>query len=273
MLKKIILKKFLGKGDTMFKLFPAVFESVWKRKETKLFLMFSSYSILYLLGSFFGSSNFMKISVVPGYELSYLSFFGMMISSAESFILPTIAMCFLIISVFKKEIDDHTMFLYKDLNKNDIFGAKYLSLIIIVSIYFTLSALVSLGVYYGRVAYMDIGANIFFDQTLELSLHSLTSLFSLFMKSLFAVTLGTFACIHFKNGTTLLISIISTIVMMFASVMGGYFSLVFPNGYIRLVEEGSLGIAVSFIGPIGIVLIYTVVLNYFSSKKFSSLEF
>lgn len=257
----------------MFKLFPAVFESVWKRKETKLFLMFSFYSILYLIGSFFGSSNFMKISVEPGYELSYLSFFGMMISSAEGFLLPVITLYFLIISVFKKEIEDHTMFLYKDLNKNDIFGAKFLSLIIIVSIYFILSALVSLGVYYGRVVHMDIGANIFFDQTLELSLHSLTSLLSIFVKSLFAVALGTFASIHFKNGMTLLIGIISTIIMMFASVIGGNFVLLLPSGYVRLVEKGNLGVILSFVGPIVVVLIYTVILNHFSSKKFSSLEF
>ncbi len=44
-------------------IFSAVFEAVWKRKETKIFLVFALYPLIYFVASFFGSSNFMQINI------------------------------------------------------------------------------------------------------------------------------------------------------------------------------------------------------------------
>lgn len=44
----------------MKQIFSAVFESVWKRKETKIFLLFSLYPLVYWVTSLFGDSNFMQ---------------------------------------------------------------------------------------------------------------------------------------------------------------------------------------------------------------------
>ena len=46
----------------MKQIFSAVFESVWKRKETKIFLLFSLYPLVYWVASLFGDSNFMQIT-------------------------------------------------------------------------------------------------------------------------------------------------------------------------------------------------------------------
>ena len=48
----------------MKQIFSAVFESVWKRKETKIFLLFSLYPLVYWVASLFGDSNFMQIKTL-----------------------------------------------------------------------------------------------------------------------------------------------------------------------------------------------------------------
>ena len=59
----------------MKQILPAIFTSVWKRKESKIYLLFVLFPVIFLLASFFGKSNFMQISVigdnrVSGYSLS-----------------------------------------------------------------------------------------------------------------------------------------------------------------------------------------------------------
>lgn len=108
----------------MKQILPAIFTSVWKRKETKIYLLFVLFPVIFLLASFFGKSNFMQISVIGDNRVSGIAFLDMMISSADSFILPTLAIYFLTISVFRREIDDHTMFLYRDLSRKNIFFFK-----------------------------------------------------------------------------------------------------------------------------------------------------
>lgn len=90
----------------MKQILPAIFTSVWKRKETKIYLLFVLFPVIFLLASFFGKSNFMQISVIGDSRVSGIAFLDMMISSADSFILPTLAIYFLTISVFRREIDD-----------------------------------------------------------------------------------------------------------------------------------------------------------------------
>ena len=89
----------------MKQILPAIFTSVWKRKETKIYLLFVLFPVIFLLASFFGKSNFMQISVIGDNRVSGIAFLDMMISSADSFILPTLAIYFLTISVFRREIE------------------------------------------------------------------------------------------------------------------------------------------------------------------------
>ena len=257
----------------MKRLFPAIFESIWSRKETAIFLLFAIYPLLYLIGSFFGSSNFMQITIVSGHELSYLSFLGMMLYSVDSFILVILALYFLVLSVFQRELDEKILFLYKDLNKKAIFWSKYLSLLVLVCLFFIIFALISLSVYYGRVIHMDIGANLFLDKTTEETIYSLSALFSLILKMIFSLTVATVAGLYLKKGATILIAIVLAIVMTIASTVGGIFGLFFPNGYVAFVENGSQGIVLSFIGPILLSLFYIFLLTRLGIKRFACQEF
>ena len=251
----------------------AVFQSVWKLRETKILLLFALYPTLYLIGSFFGESNFMQISVEPGHELSYLSFLGMMLLSVDGFILPTLAMSYLTITVFRKEVDQHTLFLYKDIKRERVFVAKYLSLLAIVALYFLLFALIALAIYYGRVAHMSIGANLFFDQSLEQTLFSLASLLAIVMKMCFALTVLTLVSLFVPTASTMLTALLLTITMLVTGVLGGWVGMLFPNGYTAFVEMGEQGVWLAFAGPILVTIAYTIIGTSMGAKKFARLEF
>lgn len=254
----------------MKNIFPAVFSSVWKRKETKIYLIFAFFALVYLVSSFFGNSNFMKITVLDGGGLSNLSFIDMMINSIDGFVLPTLAIYFLTISVFKKEVDEHTMFLYRDLSRTKVFIAKYISLILVSVIFYLLFFAVSTGVYYSRVIHMPIGSGEFLESTLSENLPLVLDILSFFMKDILSITVAAVVSLYFGTGATMVTAVVMTITMMITPIIGGLVAMLFPNGYLSLVETSA---AIAFAGTVGITLLYAIPLIGIGIKKFKSLEF
>ncbi|MFX4014685.1 hypothetical protein ACJBZ1_10590, partial [Streptococcus suis] len=78
-----------------------------------------------------------------------VDFTNMMVSSADSFNIPSLTLYFFAISVFSKEVDEHTMFLYRDLGRNQIFWSKYLGLLATIVIFYRLFFVTSAFVHYG----------------------------------------------------------------------------------------------------------------------------
>lgn len=54
----------------MKQIFPAVFRTIWKRKETQVYLLFTLFPFIYLVTSFIEGSNFMQIHAGEGYKVS-----------------------------------------------------------------------------------------------------------------------------------------------------------------------------------------------------------
>lgn len=256
----------------MKQIFSAVFESVWKRKETKLFLAFSLYPLIYLIASFFGQSNFMQIANADGIKVGYLDFADMMLNSMDMLILPTLALYFLTISVFRREVDDHTMFLYKDLNRKNIYLAKYFSLIIILTLYFVLFFLTSLLVHYTRVAHLDFGTYRFMSDTLYYTLLELLSMFTIFLKGIISISVASLVSLRYGTGATMTTAIVFTIVMMIMPMIGGPMAMLFPSGYKQFIETVP-DMWIGFVGPLVLTSLYVVLGNILSLKKFKHLEF
>ena len=244
----------------MKQILPAIFTSVWKRKETKIYLLFVLFPVIFLLASFFGKSNFMQISVIGDNRVSGIAFLDMMISSADSFILPTLAIYFLTISVFRREIDDHTMFLY-------------LSLLSILVLFYILFTCVSTTVYFTRVVQFPFASNTFFDNDLSITLSTLEDIFGIFLKDIFSVTVASVLCLYLKTGSTIVVAIILTIASMMTSMIGGGIAMLFPNGYNRLLNDDILSTPQAFLGALGITIVYAFILLIIGSKKFQNLEF
>lgn len=257
----------------MKQILSAIFTSVWKRKETRIYLLFVLFPFLFLLASFFGKSNFMQISVVGDYRLSGLAFSGILLSSVDSFILPTLAIYFLTISVFRREIDDHTMFLYRDLSRKKIFFSKYISLLSILVLFYLLFIGVSTTIYFTRVVQFPFASNTLFDKDLSTTFSTIQEIFGIFLKDVFSVTVAAVVCLYLKTGSTIVVAIILSITTMITSMIGGGVAMLFPNGYNRLLSDGILSTPQAFLGALGITLLYTCILLVIGSKKYSHLEF
>ncbi|WP_368849451.1 hypothetical protein [Streptococcus handemini] len=146
-------------------------------------------------------------------------------------VLPTMALFFLTISVFKREVDDHTLFLYKDLNRKQIFWAKYWSLIVMIHIFLGISFLVSLGVFYTRVIHMDFATATFFHSSVADTLASATALATISLKAVVSMTIASVLCFYWNIGATMVSAIALSIVRMITTATGGPIGLLFPTGY------------------------------------------
>ena len=254
-------------------IFPAVFESVWKRKETRIFLAFTFLPLLYFVASFFGNSNFMQISLVDDYKVGYLSFLDMMVNSADTFMLPILALYFLTISIFKREADDHTLFLYKDLKRSDIFWSKYISLLLILLIYLGLFAVISLLVHYGRVAHLEFGSARLFEDTLHNTLVTFFTIGTFVLKGVFSISVATLLCLYFGNGTTLTAAVFVTIALMLMGVIGGPLAFLLPIGYHDLATKGMSEFFLATLGALGTTIIYSLLFSNLAERRFKDMEF
>lgn len=254
-------------------IFPAVFESVWKRKESKIFLAFTLLPLIYFVSSFFGNSNFMQISILDGYKVGYLSFLDMMVNSADNFMLPILSLYFLTISVFKREADDHTLFLYKDLKRSHIFWSKYLSLLLILLIYVGIFSVTALVVHYGRVAHLDFGSARLLEDTLHNTLVTLFTIGTFVLKGIFSISVATLLCLYFGNGTTLTAAVFVTIALMLMGVIGGPLALLFPNGYRDLAAQGMSEFLLALLGSVGTTAVYSMLFSMLAGRRFKDMEF
>lgn len=104
----------------MFNIFVPVFESVWKRKEAKIYIGFAVlYPVLLLISTLLPEgSNFLVPSTAEGLYFSYDVTYSLVLPLIYDFVLPVLALFYLTCTVFKGEADSHTMFLYKDINRS-----------------------------------------------------------------------------------------------------------------------------------------------------------
>lgn len=257
----------------MRQLFPAVLISTWKRKEVTIFLLFALYPLVYFVASYFGKSNFMQIIPNTGDKLGFITFLFLMMGTVNSLILPTLALYFLTISVFKKEIENHTLFLYKDLDRSQIFRAKFLSLVAVVSVYYFIFSVVTALVHYTRVIHQPFGTPDLFDGTSIQVLSTIFGILTFYLQDLISIALATVVCLYWRSGTTLVFAVMMTITMLLTPLLGGPIGMLFPGGYIALSESGVVGLAQSLLGALGVTLLYSMIFLKIGLSRFKKLEF
>ncbi|WP_367985883.1 hypothetical protein AB1F57_00255 [Streptococcus sp. ZY1909104] len=256
----------------MLAIFKPVFASVWKRKETKIFLAFAFlFPTLFLASTFLPkASNFMVPSVSGGYLFSFVTLTGIMFKSASDFVLPILALFYLTYTVFKGEADSHTMFLYKDIKRQDIFWAKVLSLVTIVLIYTGIFLLVMVVYYYTRIGYLDYVTLTFWDHLADENAG--------FAQRILGGMLDMFVCILLAACVSLYSGVGATMAVAFGYSLGSSILAVFglasffPTGNINVLYEGA-----SLFSTLGtsvlVTLVYSTVLAYLTLKCFKKMEF
>lgn len=257
----------------MLAIFKPVFASVWKRKETKIFLAFAFlFPTLFLASTFLPKgSNFMVPHVTNGYLLSFVALTGTVFKSASDFVLPILALFYLTYTVFKGEADSHTMFLYKDIKRQDIFWAKVLSLVTIVLIYTGIFLLVMVVYYYTRIGYLDYATLTFWD-------HLDVMENAAFAQSILGGMLDMLVCVLLSACLSLYLGVGATMAVAFGYSLGSSILAVFglaslfPTGNINALYEGA-----SLFSTLGtsvlVTLVYSTVLSYLTLKYFKKMEF
>ncbi|HEL1644818.1 TPA: hypothetical protein TXL48_001420 [Streptococcus suis] len=257
----------------MLAIFKPVFASVWKRKETKIFLAFAFlFPTLFLATTFLPKgSNFMVPSVSDGYLYSFVALTSSLFKSSIAFTLPILALFYLTYTVFKGEADSHTMFLYKDIKRQDIFWAKVLSLVTIVLIYTGIFLLVMVPYYYTRIGHLDYATLTFWD-------HLYVMENAAFAQSILGSMLDMLVCVLLAACVSLYSGVGATMAVAFGYSLGSsvlaIFGLAsfFPTGNINALYEGA-----SLFSTLGtsvlVTLVYSTVLAYLTLKYFKKMEF
>lgn len=251
-----------------------VFETVWKRKETKIYLAIAIIFPLVFLASTFlpKGSNFMVPTPAAGEFFSYLDLLTAILFATQSLTLPTLALFLLTFSVFRSEADTHLMFLYKDLPRKAIFRAKIISLILIVLIFLTIFCGMMGVIFYSRVAYMPYAKPQFFPTNMEILVSDLSGIWAFFLENCIGLFLATFLSLRIGKAVTLATAFGYSIGSMILVSLGGPIAKLFPSGYLNLETFDSSWWIV--FGKAGLLsLFYCAILSYFTFKLFKTMEY
>lgn len=248
-------------------IFLAVLSTTWNRKESKLFLLFSLIPILYLASTFMETSFMNVTSIETGAKLSFLEMYDGIFNLSFNSTLPTLSLFLLILSVVRSDIELHRLFLYKDIERKKILLSKIFSILSLFALFVLIFSLLMFGVYYLRIIHLPFASGEFLGQD---SLLAIFSIFGTILHHVFYIFLLTMISLFFSN----IASIVSGIILLiFTGILPlfGKIGLIFPNGFRLLAEEGSFHLA--YIGIISITTFYSLILFYFSLKKFRKVEF
>ena len=248
-------------------IFLAVLSTTWNRKESKLFLLFSLIPILYLASTFMETSFMNVTSIETGAKLSFLEMYDGIFNLSFNSTLPTLSLFLLILSVVRSDIELHRLFLYKDIERKKILLSKILSILSLFALFVLIFSLLMFGVYYLRIIHLPFASGEFLGQDSWLAIFSISGTI---LHHVFYIFLLTMISLFFSN----IASIVSGIILLiFTGVLPlfGKIGLIFPNGFRLLAEEGNFHLA--YIGIISITTFYSLILFYFSLKKFRKVEF
>lgn len=250
-----------------------VFESIWKRRETKIFIGLAILTPTFVLISTFlpKEANFYQPSVVGDYRIPFVGMAGMIHGVANSLVLPILALFYLTYTVFRGEADARTLFLYKDIKRSDIFWAKVVSLIGIVFIYSGAIVLITLVYFYARLGHMDYATLTFWDY---MDSAGNPAFFQTFFGESFSmvvcVFLAAFLSLNKGLGVTMASSFVYLIVLMVINNFG--FGFLSPLGNRDALYDGG-----SFLLVLGtaalVTLVYSSGLAHLTLKHFKGMEY
>lgn len=248
-------------------IFLAVLSTTWNRKESKLFLLFSLIPILYLASTFMETSFMNVTSIETGAKLSFLEMYDGIFNLSFNSTLPTLSLFLLILSVVRSDIELHRLFLYKDIERKKILLSKILSILSLFALFVLIFSLLMFGVYYLRVIHLPFASGEFLGQDSWLAIFSISGTI---LHHVFYIFLLTMISLFFSNIANIVSGII---ILIFTGILPlfGKIGLIFPNGFRLLAEEGNFHLA--YIGIISITTFYSLILFYFSLKKFRKVEF
>lgn len=244
------------------------FKALLKKKESKIALAFSIFPMLLIVVSLF-NTTFMQLSAPVG-SLSFLEFFGAVLSTQYQMTLPLIVFIYISSTIFRDEITSGIMYLYKDIRKQVILNAKIGSIFLLQMLYITITFFTSLFTYYVYLVNEPYTSGKFFPTKNEDLQYALVGIFGIVFIFLLCSMVANLASIILTNGFTMLVGIIFALVSFIAPSLPSLRYL-FPNGYVNVLEGLSFNRSVLLL--ILIFVIYYTVLYIISLRLYNRLEY
>ena len=249
----------------MFKRLTAtVFQSILKRRDTKIFLSFCLLPILvpFLAGNLEGLNT--------DYTNSFLSFLDITLLTQYRLTIPVLIFSILISSVFRDEIDSKIMFLYKDIKRSKIFNAKIIGLIIVYVLYLFGTFFATVFTYYGMLLPRMAVSSDFLPTASILLEKSILSVLSVILLNLITIVLVTMVSIKSKTLVAVLVGILFTLFTMTAPLITGVKYAV-PTTYANNLQPGNFLVALLII--VGLSCVYYLPSYFVAKSNFEKVEF
>lgn len=248
-------------------MFSAIFKSIFKRRDVSILLAFS---LLPLVTPFFMGNQNIDTMATSGFTSNLFSFLVGALDTQYKLIIPTLIIAFIVSSVFRDEIDNGIMFLYKDINRNHIFKAKMKGLFLLYFIYFALSLFVGVVTYYAiLIPKYNLQMKILPSHSLEFE-NNLLVLLTTIALNLITISLIAWIAISKKTLVAVLYGVLFTLLSMIAPMLKT-FRYVYPNSYAELIKELSFG--KSFLIATILSIVYFSILYLLAKNKFKKIEF
>lgn len=242
----------------------AVFQSILKRRDTKIFL---SFCLLPILVPFLaGNMEDMKTN----YTNSFLSFFDITLLTQYRLTIPVLIFSILISSVFRDEIDSKMMFLYKDIKRSKIFNAKILGLFLVYILYLFGTFFATLITYYGiMLPRFGVDSN-FLPSSSILVEKSILSILSVILLHLITTVMVAMVSIRSKTLVAVLAGIFFTLFAITAPLLTTV-KYVIPITYANELQEGAFITSLFII--VGLSCLYFLPSYFIARSNFNRVEF
>lgn len=244
-----------------------IFQSILRRRDVKILF---SFAMIPIITPFLMDNQDLETLTFSNFTSSMLSFFAGSIDTQYKLIIPTLVMGFIACSVFRDEIDSKVMFLYKDINRDTIYNAKIISLLMIYGLYLSLSLIASTIAYFGVIGHIWEVQTRFFPETAQLFSSNLLSILSTIFLNIITILL--ISSLSLRKGTlpSVLLGVLFTLCSMLGEMLP-WLSPIFPNGYVGTLEVLPFGTVICII--ISLSLIYSLVPYILGKIKFRNIEY
>lgn len=243
----------------------SVSKPILKRRDTNIFL---SFCLLPILVPFL-SGNMEGMNV--DYTKSFLSFLDITLLTQYRLTIPVLIFSILISSIFRDEIDNGIMFLYKDIKRSTIFNAKIIGITFVYSMYLIGTFFTTLITYYGiMLPRFGVDSN-FLPPTSILLEKSILSILSVILLNLVTIAIVAMASIKSKTLVAVLVGTLSTLFATIAPLLTGV-KYAIPLTYANnLQSDNSFGVTMLIV--IGLSFIYYLPSYLIAKNNFEKVEF
>lgn len=245
-----------------------IFRNLLKKMETRIFLACAFFPLLIAVTSLF-NTKLLQMNAPKG-SLSFIEFFGSMMSVQFQMVIPYIVLIYLVINLFGNEIKSGKLYLYKDMCRNKILNIKLKAIIMIYLTYILVLFFASFSTYFLCLNHFSYTSGHFLANELIYTQSAIFELGSYTSLGVLLILLALLLSLFYSSGITML----GSIFFIMLSVILPHLQLgkfIMPNGYINQIENLGIGRSVFFAGLL--FFIYSVFLYVLSNKKITNIEY